>query len=134
MNRDLIAKEVEWSFIRSSGPGGQNVNKVSSCAQLRWNLFSTEGVSEPQRLRLIQKLKTQLTKEGDILLRADEFRDRERNKSSALERLIQILQQGLHVAKIRKKTKPTKSSQKKRVDSKVKRGEIKKGRSQKIIF
>lgn len=122
----LPYSELELSFVRSRGPGGQNVNKTNSACQLRWNLQSTASLPDEVKVRLLLKLASRLTEDGDLLLRSDQFRDQEANKKACIERLVEIIQQALHEPKPRRKTKPTKSSVRKRLNSKGLRSEIKK--------
>src|SRR4051812_23931650 len=96
--------EFEFTFARSSGPGGQNVNKVNSKALLRWNLVESSSLTISQRTLLLTKLSNRLTNEGDLLISSDQFRDQVRNRADCLERLKQILITALHVPKKRKKT------------------------------
>lgn len=119
-------REVIFKAVRSRGPGGQNVNKVSSAAQVNWDLEHSLLFTPEQKARLRVKLAPLMTNEGYIQFRADEFRDLERNKTRCLEKLAELVAQALFVPKKRKATKPTYSSQRKRVESKSHRGEIKK--------
>lgn len=121
-------KEIKFVATRSRGPGGQNVNKVSSAAQLTWHVGSSESFTEEQKIRILEKLDAYINQKGELYLRSDEFRDLERNKSRCLEKLQILLTKALHKPKARKKTKPTKSSQIKRVEGKKQRGEVKKTR------
>jgi ribosome-associated protein len=121
--------EIEFSYVRSSGPGGQNVNKVNSKAVLRWNLIESPSLNEDLRLRLLSRLGPQLTRDGDVLLASDRFRDQGRNREDCLEKLRQLLLRASHVPKARKKTKPTKSSQRKAREKKSHHSEKKRFRS-----
>lgn len=112
--------------MRSRGPGGQHVNRTNSACLLRWNLPGTVGFSDEDKLVLLEKLRT--TVDGDIILRSDEFRDQEANRKKVLEKLDAIIDRALFVPKIRKATKPTRSSQRKRTEEKRSRGVIKAGR------
>jgi ribosome-associated protein len=117
---DLIIPyhEMEFTFARSRGPGGQNVNKTNSAVILRWNLLSTIAVNEETRQRLIEKLQHRLTKEGDILIRSETQRDQDQNKSECIKKLHEILQRALFVPKKRVATKPSRSSVRKRINTK----------------
>lgn len=120
--------ELEFSFARSGGPGGQNVNKVSSKAILRWKLASSQVLSPQVKQRLLGLERNRITMEGDLLLTAQEFRDQERNKQACLARLRQIVLRALHVPKPRKATKPTVSSRLRRLAEKKHRQQIKQRR------
>lgn len=120
--------ELEFEVTRSSGPGGQNVNRTNSAVILRWNLYSSQATPAETLHRLIHKLQNRLTVNGELLIKANEFRDQLQNKSAAMVRLQEILDRALFVPKPRKATKPTRSSKRKRVESKRNRSEIKSGR------
>jgi ribosome-associated protein len=123
--------ELEWKFIRASGPGGQNVNKVSSAVQLRFLLpFNTSlPVAVRNRLRAIAGQK--LNDDGTILFSARSERSQEQNRREALDRLTALIQTAMVEPKIRKKTRPTKASKERRIDSKKRRGSTKQGRGSK---
>jgi ribosome-associated protein len=120
--------ELEWKFIRASGPGGQNVNKVSSAVQLRFllPLNTSLPVSVRNRLRAIAGQK--LNDDGTILFAARSERSQEQNRRAAGERLIALIQTAMIEPKIRKKTRPTKASKERRIDSKKRRSSTKQGR------
>ncbi|HEY2145352.1 MAG TPA: alternative ribosome rescue aminoacyl-tRNA hydrolase ArfB [Steroidobacteraceae bacterium] len=117
--------ELEWKFIRASGPGGQNVNKVSSAVQLRFILprNTTLPVAARNRLRAIAGQK--LVDDGSILFSARSERSQEQNRRAALERLAALIRTALIEPKIRRKTRPTKGSQERRIDTKKRRGAAK---------
>jgi len=121
-------EELEWKFVRSGGPGGQNVNKVSSAAQLRFLLPQNASlpVSVRNRLRLLAGQK--LIDDGSILFKASSERSQEQNRRAALERLVALIRSALIVPKIRKKTRPTKGSKERRIESKKRRGATKQQR------
>lgn len=125
--------EMDFTYARSRGPGGQNVNKTNSAAILRWNLFTTQAFNEETKAKLANKLQAQLTVDGDLLVRSEVHRDQDQNRSECIRKLHEILRKALFVPRKRIATKPTRSSQRKRVESKVKRGEVKQGR-QKVKF
>lgn len=129
MNFQVIAQEVELTAIRSRGPGGQNVNKVSSAAFLTWNYLASAGVSEHEKQLIGLKLSNNLNNENQIYLKSDEYRDLPRNKSRVLEKLENLLTQAFHTPKKRKATRPTKSSKIKNRESKSRRSETKKMRA-----
>jgi len=111
-------REIELSYVRSSGPGGQNVNKVNSKCQLRWNLLASPSIPIMFRDRVIEKLRSRLTAEGEILLSSDSHRDQSRNREECLEKLRQLLLEASAPSKTRKATRPTKSSQRRREGAK----------------
>lgn len=121
-----LAAEVSFQAQRGRGPGGQNVNKVASCALLRWDFQSSALLSEEQKQRLAAKLANQLNSRGEIQLRSDEFRDLERNKMRALEKLAERVAAALFVPKKRKPTRPTKASRVRREEAKTQRSRTKK--------
>ncbi|WP_169543578.1 alternative ribosome rescue aminoacyl-tRNA hydrolase ArfB [Sneathiella aquimaris] len=120
--------EIEESFIRSSGPGGQNVNKVSSAVQLRFDAKSSASISETLFNRMRQVASHLMTKEGVLIITAESFRSQERNRADAKERLSEVIRKASIVPKTRRPTKPTYSSKLKRMDKKKQRGTIKKNR------
>jgi ribosome-associated protein len=119
-------QELEFSFVRSSGPGGQNVNKVNSKALLRWSIRDSKAVSETLRPILLEKLQGKLNSEGEILISSDVHRDQIRNREDCIQRLQTMLDQALFKPKARKKTKQSWSSQKRDETSKKKHSEKKK--------
>lgn len=117
--------EIEMEFTRSRGPGGQHVNKTNSAAMVRWNIQQSKVLLPDTRARLLEKLANQITSDGDLLIRSDEFRDQDSNRKRSLEKLDEMIAEALFVPKKRKATKPTRSSQEKRHETKKHRGEIK---------
>lgn len=126
MDLERLEKEVRFQAVRSRGPGGQNVNRVSSAAHMTWDFENSALLSLEEKARVRRNAKTHITKEGLIHFRADEFRDLERNKKRCLEKCAQAVARATFVPKKRKATKPTKASKIKRRESKSRRGEIKK--------
>lgn len=114
--------ELQFSFIRSPGPGGQNVNKVATAIQLRFNVPHS-SLSEDVRARLAKKVK--LTRHGDLIIKATRFRTQERNKQDALDRLTTLLKSVAIPPKKRKKTRPTFASKQKRLSKKKLHGQAK---------
>lgn len=133
MNFSGITTEVEFVAVRSRGPGGQNVNKVSSAAQLHWDFTSSPFVSHIEKGLIYQKLYNHINSENQIYIRSDEYRDLERNKERCLEKLKDYLVKAFFKPKPRKATKPTRSSRLKRKETKKKHSETKKMR-QKVRY
>ncbi|WP_434056186.1 alternative ribosome rescue aminoacyl-tRNA hydrolase ArfB [Roseibium sp.] len=121
-------EDISEDFIRASGPGGQNVNKVSTAVQLRFNLAGNETLPEDVKSRAARIAGSRLTQYGEIILQADRYRTRERNREDALERLLELLRKATEKPKPRKATKPTLGAKKRRLDAKKQRGQIKKMR------
>lgn len=123
-----LLSEIELEYVRSRGPGGQNVNKTNSAALLRWNVFSSQMFSLEERQMIAAKLANNITSDGDLILRSDEFRDQIMNRKRCLEKLEDLLSKAFFIPKPRKKTKPTYSSKLRRQSEKKRRGEVKMGR------
>ena len=117
--------EIEFTYVRSSGPGGQNVNKVNSKAVLRWDLLASPSLAEPMRARLSKKLASKLTSEGEIVFSSDRFRDQRKNREDCLEKLQRCLSKAAEMPKIRKKTQPSRSSQRRVKETKGKQSQKK---------
>lgn len=126
MKRSLPYSEFVFSFVRSSGPGGQNVNKVNSKAVLRWNIQQTVCFSPDEHHRILRKLAPRLTNEGDLVVMSDRFRDQKQNKDDCVEKLAALVEEALHIPKARKKTKPTHGSRRRKLEGKTREGEKKK--------
>ncbi len=121
-------EEFEWKFIRSSGPGGQNVNKVSSAVQLRFLLPQNTALPVAARNRLRRLAGQRLIDDGSILIRASSERSQDKNRREALLRLRELIRAAMVEPKVRKKTRPTRASQERRIDSKKRRASTKEGR------
>ncbi|MFI4889016.1 MAG: alternative ribosome rescue aminoacyl-tRNA hydrolase ArfB [Steroidobacterales bacterium] len=121
-------EELEWKFMRSSGPGGQNVNKVSSAVQLRFLLGNNTTLPPSVRQRLRRIAGGKLIDDGSILIAARSERSQEQNRREALGRLAEMIGQALVEPKIRKKTRPTRASKERRIEAKKKRGTTKRQR------
>jgi ribosome-associated protein len=118
--------EIKWHFIRSSGPGGQNVNKVATAVQLRLDThFLPEGVRS--RLKILAGKR--LTSAGELIITAQRYRTQEKNRQDALYRLIELIRKAAEKPKVRRKTKPTLNSKKRRLEKKKQRSKIKKLRA-----
>ncbi|MCZ4317568.1 alternative ribosome rescue aminoacyl-tRNA hydrolase ArfB [Aequorivita viscosa] len=118
MNTEILISELNFKGIRSSGPGGQHVNKIASKVEVSFDLENSQALSETEKERLRNKLASKITSEGIIMLQCGETRSQHRNKSIVIERLLALLQQNLKVAKPRKKTKPSKGAIERRLKSK----------------
>jgi ribosome-associated protein len=123
--------ELTISFIRASGPGGQNVNKVSTAAQLRFDLDGSPSLPEPVKARARRVAGSRLTTEGQIVISADRFRTQALNRDDAIDRLLELLREAATPPKPRRATRPTLASKTRRLESKSKRGGVKKLRSAK---
>ncbi|MFD2587500.1 alternative ribosome rescue aminoacyl-tRNA hydrolase ArfB [Croceitalea marina] len=118
MQKEIILKELKFKAIRSSGAGGQHVNKVSSKVELSFAILDSEGLSNSEKERLLLKLNTRLTKENLLILQCDEAKSQHKNKDHVVKRFLDVLKKALHIPKKRKPTKPSKSSVEKRLKSK----------------
>ena len=120
----ISEREIEISAIRSQGAGGQNVNKVASAIHLRFDIGAS-SLPESYKERLLKLNDQRITQQGIIIIKAQEYRSQEHNRESALRRLQDLIKSAVVIPKKRKPSKPTRSSQRKRLDSKSKRGQIK---------
>jgi ribosome-associated protein len=124
----IAPEELQETFIRASGSGGQNVNKVSSAVQLRFNAKTSSAISTFVFNRLKSIASHLMTQDGEILITASSYRTQERNRQDARDRLTDLIKKATIQQKSRRPTKPSKSAKTKRTDKKKQRGEIKKGR------
>ena len=120
--------EFDWGVARSSGPGGQNVNKVNSKVMLRWPLLTSEGLPSDVRDRFVAAYKRRMTTEGDLVLTSERFRDQPKNVADCLEKLRDLLMAVAVAPKPRRVFKPSKASKRRRVESKRQRTEVKQRR------
>lgn len=121
----LDPREIEISFIRASGPGGQHVNKVSSAVQLRFDVRGSQAYDDYVRARLEKLAGNRLTLDGVLVLTAQEHRSQERNRQDAIDRLVELIRAAAVVPKVRRATRPTLGSKQRRLDSKSKRSGVK---------
>ena len=120
MNKEAIYKELQFKAVRSSGAGGQHVNKVSSKVELSFDLVNSTGISDQEKELLMKNLSTRLTKDGVLQLSSGESRSQHSNKDKVVKRLFEVLQNGLIVPKKRKPTKMSRAQKAKRLDNKQK--------------
>lgn len=121
--------EIALRFVRASGPGGQNVNKVSTAVELRFDVWNSPTLPEPVRARLARLAGRRLTQDGVLVLLAERFRTQERNRADAQDRLVELIRKAAEPPPPpRKKTRPTLASKKRRLESKTRRGAVKAAR------
>ena len=118
MDIDLLITELTFKAVRSSGPGGQHVNKTASKVEVYFKLADSQALSENQKERIQRKLESRISSEGIISVQSSDTRSQHKNKALAIEKLIEMLQDSLKVSKVRRKTKPSRSAMEKRVKSK----------------
>lgn len=118
MNTEILISELTFKALRSSGPGGQHVNKTASKVEVSFNIDNSLALSEREKERLKHKLSSRISSEGILMLQCGETRSQHRNKAIVIERLVDLIQHNLKVAKPRKKTKPSKGAMERRIKSK----------------
>ena len=128
----IPASELHFSFVRSSGPGGQNVNKVNSKAQLRWSVTRSAALPEEVRSRVLTRLASRITERGELVLSSQRYRDQAKNIGDCLAKLREMLASAAAPPKRRKKTKPPRSASESRLRDKRAKADKKRGRARPI--
>ncbi|MBX9682394.1 MAG: aminoacyl-tRNA hydrolase [Hyphomicrobium sp.] len=131
---EIAEDELEERFVRSSGPGGQNVNKVSTAVELRFNLEANTSIPPAAKARLVKLAGRRLTLDGVLIIQADQFRTQEMNRSDAKKRLKDLIVEALVTPKRRIKTRPTRASKERRIKAKAVRSTVKQQRRGKPDF
>jgi len=125
LEKERILQELEFKAVRSSGAGGQHVNKVSSKVELYFNVTASNALSDNEKDRIYTKMGNRLTKENILILQSDESRSQHKNKELVIQKFLDLVRTSLTVAKKRRKTKPKRSAVEKRLKSKLKKAQKK---------
>jgi ribosome-associated protein len=121
----ILENELEFDYVRASGPGGQNVNKVSSAVQLRFNAAASPGIPKEVRLRLEKLARNRINNAGELVIHAQRFRNQAQNRQDAIDRLVALLRQAAVKPKKRKRTRPSRKAKERRLAAKRRRSETK---------
>jgi ribosome-associated protein len=124
----LSPEELEFRFVRSPGPGGQNVNKVATAVELRFDAAHSPSLPEPVRARLLRLARGRISSAGVLVLEARRFRSQERNRTEAVTRLVHLLRQAAQPPKARRPTRPSATARRRRLEEKRRRGQVKRMR------
>jgi ribosome-associated protein len=120
--------EIEYDFVRASGPGGQHVNKAATAVQLRFDVASSSSLPKDVRQRLVRIAGNQISAEGVLIIEASRFRSQHRNRKDAMDRLVELIDRAARKPRVRRRTKPTRAAKERRLRAKRRRSEIKRMR------